>query len=288
MEKALVLYMSVSGTTEKVAESISAGLRCGGWQVDLRRLDETAPVTFEDYGLLGIGYPTHHCRPPYPVTSYLRRLTHLDELPVFVFLTYGFEPGDAGNLVRRALRQKGGWELGYHKRRGAARFLGYLKEGYLFSPEAPSEEDLAWSKRFGKTVAARVAVGGAGYERLPEDPAPRAVDRVEGFLSNHVLTKAMYSRFFHLDFARCTSCGLCMEQCPAGNITADSEGKPIWGHDCLLCSNCERVCPENAISSPVDWSLFRPFYRYDVHRGRLDPDIPYRRVKLQRGRLEEA
>lgn len=46
----------------------------------------------------------------------------------------------------------------------------------------------------------------------------------------------------------CTSCGICVEKCPAGALRIDG-GKVVWDHGtCCSCDTCISVCPNN--SSP--------------------------------------
>ena len=68
---------------------------------------------------------------------------------------------------------------------------------------------------------------------------------------------AMYPRFvagvhdadrkFTVD-DRCTSCGICAEVCPSGNIHIDA-GRPGWGHRCEQCMACIQLCPALAIQA---------------------------------------
>jgi len=44
---------------------------------------------------------------------------------------------------------------------------------------------------------------------------------------------------------QCTSCGICKEVCPAGNI--EIKGKPEFQHQCEFCLGCINNCPAQAI-----------------------------------------
>jgi flavodoxin len=55
MPKCLIVFFSQMGTTVKVAESIAAGLRASGYQVDLHNLKNGKPPEISGYDLLGIG-----------------------------------------------------------------------------------------------------------------------------------------------------------------------------------------------------------------------------------------
>ncbi|MCF8383639.1 MAG: flavodoxin family protein [Chlorobium sp.] len=132
MKRCLLIYLSLRGTTEKTAGAIAAGLRSAGYLVDLCNMAHESPSRPEGYDLLGIGSPAHYFRLPFNISDYLHVLRPLDGLPFFSFMLYGSYPGEAGNLLRKALSGKGGREVGYFHCRGADYYQGYLQEGYLF------------------------------------------------------------------------------------------------------------------------------------------------------------
>ncbi|MBD3179821.1 MAG: DUF362 domain-containing protein, partial [Candidatus Latescibacteria bacterium] len=50
----------------------------------------------------------------------------------------------------------------------------------------------------------------------------------------------------------CIECGICVENCPTGNIEI-REGRPFFDQSwCPGCSNCVLVCPENAIEARLE------------------------------------
>ena len=286
MVKSLIVYFTQGGTTAQVAGAIAAGLRSKEHRVDLHNINDGQPPRLDGYGLLGIGLPVYNYRPPFKVMEYLHDLPELTGLPVFVFLLYGTLPGDTGNMVRRALTRKGGHEVGYFKARGIDYYLGYLKRGYLFSPDNPTALELDAAQAFGRSIADQIARG--GYIRHEDDNPPPIVYRLERFLTNRWFVKFMYSRLFLVKSKKCTSCGLCMKVCPAGNITENRNGHPVWGRNCLLCFYCEMKCPTGAILSPASWPLFSPFITYNVWRARRDPSIGYARVVHEKGHTRRA
>lgn len=278
------MYFSQGGTTARVAESIAAGLRAAEYQVDLCNMKDEQPPSLSGYDLLGIGAPTYYYRPPFNVTDYVNGLPDLDGLPAFVFVLHGTCRGDTGNAIRHALAHKGAREVGYFHCRGADYFLGYLKEGYLFSPDHPTAEELAQAEAFGREVAAHAA--GQPYARPKDDQPPAMIYRLERFLANRWLGGQMYSRLFRVDAKSCNACGLCIELCPTGNITEGKGGRPVWGRNCLLCVTCEMKCPKDAITSPASWPLMRPFMIHNVRRASRDPLLDHVRVVHSHGRTQ--
>ena len=286
MATALIAYYSMGGTTARVGESIAAGLRSAAFSVELYNIRDGPLSNLQGYDLLGIGTPTYYFRPPFNVFHFLNALPSLDGLPTFVFVLHGTYQGDAGNMVRETLDRKGAKEVGYFHCYGADFFLGYLKLGYLFSPDHPTAEELSQAEEFGRNVAENIFTH--TYSKSEKDPSPGFVYRLERFLAGQWLTRQVYSRLFTLSRDACTACGLCTKVCPMGNISTDSEGRPTWGRDCLLCLTCEMKCPTDAITSPVSWLLFRPFLVYNVRHAARDPKLEYVSVTHAHGRTKRV
>lgn len=281
--KSLIVYFSQGGTTEQIAESIASGLRHDGRVVDLYNLGQELLPTLERYDSLGVGFPVYYYRPPFLVTDYLEALPDLTGLFVFTFIMYGTYRGDAGNRVREALKCKGGQEIGSFSARGSDYFFGYLKRGYLFSPEAPQEKQIEEATVFGREVGIRLQQREC-YD-AERDVPPSLIYRVERFLTNRWLVKNVYSRLFRVKNEKCNCCGLCEQVCRANNIAIDKGGLPRWGRKCLLCLYCEMKCPEEAIVSPVIWPIFGPFMRYNVKQAVNNKTIDHVRIIHKRSRI---
>lgn len=72
MKTALLLYWSATGNTQKVADSITAGLLDAGWTVTQHRLAEAEEDNFFDYDLVCLGFPSIHWHVPAPAEKYLK------------------------------------------------------------------------------------------------------------------------------------------------------------------------------------------------------------------------
>ena len=71
MKRALVLYWSNTGNTEKVAFAIKAGLEAAGVKVSLKRTTEADYIDYLDYDLVCVGSPSIQWHPPKQVTEFL-------------------------------------------------------------------------------------------------------------------------------------------------------------------------------------------------------------------------
>jgi len=285
--KALIVYFSQTGRNARVADAIAAGIREAGYEIDLWNLRNEQAPDVGSYQLLGFGSPVYYFHLPINVWRYVRSLPYLRGTPAFVFIVYGSHRIDTANWLRRMLERKGAREVGYFHCRGEAEVLPLLREGYLFSPDRPSERELLEAKSFGKVLVARVA--GAPYVRPPLERKPPLIYRLERLLASRWLMEHLYSRLFHVDSTKCTTCGRCMDVCPTGNITKDPRGLPQWGRRCLVCLSCEMICPEEAITSafsrPFPGALIRWLFRYNVRRWVREGELKYVRVILRVGTI---
>ena len=281
MSRCLLVYYSQGGSTGRIAEAVAKGLRAEGHTVDLHNLKDGPAPKPGNYDLLGVGTPTYFFRPPFLVTEHLNTLSDLAGKPFFIFTISSVNLGDTGNIIRRVLEQKGGKETGYAQYHGANYFIGYLRQGYLFSPGHPKPDAFAQAEQFGHEVAAYL--GGKEYRKPERDAPTHVVYRIERFLTNRLFARQIFSRLFHVDRKKCTACGLCMRTCPTRNVREDKEGRPAWGRNCILCFSCESKCPTDAINSRVTWFMFKPFLVYNVWRLSHDPRVEKAHVKHAQG-----
>ena len=80
MGKALVVYDSVYGNTEKVARALAKGSEDGGVDVDCVRVDGVKFDELSGYDLLVVGSPVHAWSAPKPIKAFLERLKSAEGL----------------------------------------------------------------------------------------------------------------------------------------------------------------------------------------------------------------
>jgi flavodoxin len=72
MKKAVVIYWSNTGNTEKAAASIVQGLKEGGLDASLMKTQEAQDIDFYDFDLVCFGAPSYNWHLPKPVDDYLK------------------------------------------------------------------------------------------------------------------------------------------------------------------------------------------------------------------------
>lgn len=70
--KALVLYWSATGNTEKIAQEIEASLRNTGVKTDFYKIPAGEDTEIMDYDLVFFGCPSYQFMPPDPVVKYIK------------------------------------------------------------------------------------------------------------------------------------------------------------------------------------------------------------------------
>lgn len=80
MGKALVVYDSVYGNTEKVARALAKGLEDAGVDVECVRVDAAKFDEFGAYDLLVVGGPVHAWSASKPIKAFLERLKSVEGL----------------------------------------------------------------------------------------------------------------------------------------------------------------------------------------------------------------
>lgn len=73
MKKALILYWSATGNTEKVAKAIDAGLTDGGMQTTIMKFTDAEQLDYFDYDLICVGAPSYNWTVPQPVNEFLKK-----------------------------------------------------------------------------------------------------------------------------------------------------------------------------------------------------------------------
>jgi flavorubredoxin len=109
MVKALVVYDSMYGNTEKVAKALAAGLQSGGVDVDAIKVDAVKVDELGKVDLLCVGSPVHAWNASKPVQEFLEHLKSVDGLTgkkAFAFDTKMKSrlAGSAGGKIERKLK----------------------------------------------------------------------------------------------------------------------------------------------------------------------------------------
>jgi len=141
--KALIVYDSVYGNTEKIARAIAEAITPSG-EVKVLRAGEANPSDLESTELLIVGSPTHGGRPTPPIKDLLNKAPKLQGINVAAFDTRIMTKlvgvfGYAAGRIANNLKKKGGTLIASPEGFFVTGGQGPLKEGEL-------ERAAAWAK----------------------------------------------------------------------------------------------------------------------------------------------
>ncbi len=112
MTKSLIVYYSLFGNTEKIANALAAGLQSGGCDTETVKVDAVNMSGLSEIDLLCIGTPVHAFNISKPVKEFLERLKNQEGLSgkrAFAFDTKMKSrlAGTAGGKIEKKLKQLG-------------------------------------------------------------------------------------------------------------------------------------------------------------------------------------
>lgn len=252
-KKALIVYLSPGGSTRHVARTIEDRLKELGGDVtilDLAR-EADASVLYEQLSaasgdtLLFVGSPVYAGHAVPPVTAFMENLPTNSGVAAFPFVTWGgVSSGTALWEMGKALTDKG-----YHLA-GAAKVLAVhtlmwqedepLGEGH---PDPDDDEMI-------RSLVEAVYAKNVGEDDIPLDALDYQPSPVkEEMLKSSLKTSEEKLPNRKVDEELCTECGICGDVCPTDAITFTPF--PEFGPSCILCFNCVRECPEEAIKADM-------------------------------------
>jgi flavodoxin len=145
--KPLVVYVSRTGNTRKVAESIARGLNC-------KAKDATGHPDLTGYDLIGFGSGVYFSNPAKELQDFINAINPM-KLKAFVFVTYGSQWQSTVESLRKMLLEKGFDVIGEFKSRGLDKY-GPLKLVGGINKGRPNENDLKEAEEFAKNLLSRV------------------------------------------------------------------------------------------------------------------------------------
>ena len=113
MGKALVVYDTVYGNTEKIARALAKGLEDGGVAAEIVRVDAAKPDELKGYDLFVVGGPVHAWNASKPMKAFLERLESVEGLSgkkAFAFdtkMSRSMLAGNAGGKIEGKLKSLG-------------------------------------------------------------------------------------------------------------------------------------------------------------------------------------
>lgn len=240
MPSVKIYYFSATENTKRVAETYVNEFANSGVNATSERITGTTFPDNFDCDLICIAYPVHGFNAPSVVEDFAKCFPVSKGERVFFIKTSG-EPlklNDASSVRLIKILKRKDYEI--------------TQEHYYCMPYNMifRHSDEMASKMFATAksrVPQRVQSLLKGEKRLPKSypfsaKAMSAICRIERkwFKFN--------GKHYKIDPNKCINCGLCVKNCPMGNITKTAEGFKFGGN-CIGCAACAFNCPKDAISA---------------------------------------
>lgn len=245
MKKAVIYCFSGTGNTKRVCETLKNELINFDIYTDIFDVTYTAYKCREfpnpnDYDLIGLAYPGHAFNAPLLFNKFVRRLPNAErKQQAFIIKTSG-EPfkvnNGSSNAVKRYLKRKG-FDLTYERH--------YLMPyNIMFRyPDGLAKQMYLYTFAMAKVSAEKI-------DRMERERLKNCFGSlIMCFLGKIEWFGAWFNgRLFKVNKKKCIKCGLCVKNCPAGNIKIDKKGRFKFGSKCILCCRCTMNCPKDAVN----------------------------------------
>ncbi|WP_319410160.1 EFR1 family ferrodoxin [uncultured Desulfosarcina sp.] len=238
------LCFSPTGTTKKIAESITQGIRPEFIEmIDItKRAQRNGPPLLGEDDIVILATPVYYGRVPEEILPYLTLLkaTHTPVVLVAVYGNRAFEDAlkELYDIAVEAefIPVAGGAFVAEHS---------YSSKNYPIAQNRPDESDIRKAQEFGAAIRKKLQkVESSGH--LTAITIPGQSPYIEPVNLNMIKeARSVVALTPETDTSKCTQCGQCAEVCPTGAISPDDVTQTDrW--QCLICFACVKICPEEA------------------------------------------
>ena len=237
-----IFYFSGTGNTKLVAEMIREEFINNEFEVDLIRIEDVLKGSemFDPgkYNLIGIGCQVIGYSTPNLILSFIQKMPKVKEAKVFVFMTAGGVAPinyNASNPLIKKLSHKG-YKV-FHER------MFSIGSNWIVKFEDTIMQQLYLATKKKAVIMSKEVI--AGQQRVLKTGLKFRI--INGITSP---VMSFLIKFMGKDLkvnSSCTNCGLCVRNCPAGNII-EKNRKIKFKWSCSGCLRCVYSCPKNAVN----------------------------------------
>ncbi len=291
--KMMIFYFSGTGNTELVTNKLTESLIEKGNNVDTFKIEDHlfGDISVKDFikvgtedgteviDYIGLGFPIYGFMPPRVIFEFFKKiltpmLKELKNIPEFFIFSTCAGPAYFNDIAHFRLKksiQSIGGKVIYERQfyMPANLFYAYPEDVNILLVDA--------SMKKAEKMAGELT---SGWKSVRNDKVlPYMFGWIYGL--EHLAWKSV-NKYFKIT-KDCTSCGKCLESCPAQNISL-KEGMPIFGKNCYVCLRCVYGCPEKAIGfGKYDFAIFKEGYSI---KDFLDKKPSKELTSLQKGILK--
>lgn len=265
--KILLVYYTGTYNTRYLTRKLKDRFVLRGDQVDTVEISsETAPVSTEQYDLVGFSYPIYGFNSPLPFNKYVRKLSFRCGQKYFIYKNSG-ETLAINNASSRILIRL--------MRRRKAELVGEYHYVMPYNIHFPFERDFvreifSYNDKLMDVMLYNLERG------IVKTIKSKAIYNVGAFFVGiQKIGGSVNSFLYKVDKDKCVNCLRCVKDCPHDNIYVKN-GKIKFHHHCDMCMRCSFFCPTNAINIGFlqGWRV-NGDYRYDQIEKDDSPVQPY-------------
>ncbi|MDR2085379.1 MAG: EFR1 family ferrodoxin [Bacteroidales bacterium] len=190
---------------------------------------------------IGFVFPTHSWGIPLVVKKFIKRLkiNNYNNNLIYSIITCGDQCGLTNKMLDKLFREKS-WKTDHI-------YSLQMPNNYIIFPSFDIDNKELQDKkkeRAEKHLPVLIQLINDNY------PMHYYEKGKSSFLKSRIIYPlfckfAMSAKPFYAD-EKCTSCGICVNSCPVGNMILEND-KPKWFNNCTQCLACIHHCPEKSI-----------------------------------------
>lgn len=219
------ICFSPTGGTQKVADTIAAGLTDNVSKIDLTRVQDNyadIPLTDEDVALIAV--PSYSGRVPETAATRIARLQGNGASAILICV-YGNRAYEDTLVELQDIAHKAGFKVV-----AAVAAVAEHSIARRYAAGRPDEEDRTQLAEFSRQIAQKITSGNACEPRIP---------------GNRPYRKAGATGIVPKPTKACINCGVCARKCPVGAINP-ADSRKVDKKACISCMRCVAVCPHSA------------------------------------------
>jgi ferredoxin len=237
--KGILYYFSATGNTKFVADKFKEEFNRYGKELELFNIQDGESINLKNCRYLIIGTPIHAELPPRMITDFINKLPEGESgIKCMVYSTQGANGTAAIEYIKRLLAKKGYNVLIQTSFRMANNY-------YFGAGIERSEEEI---RRYCRKAEEKVKyITGKFFKNENVKESASSIKVFFSKIASDGFYKFLPKLSANLTSTEdCGKCGLCLRNCPKGNITFEN-GHAIFHSQCIMCTRCIHVCPINAI-----------------------------------------
>ena len=240
--KGLLFYFSGTGNTKWIADKIQNKLNELGniiHKINIENIDEDILNKINNYDFIIIGTPIYAEMGPKLIQDFVKNIPKAKEkIKCILYSTQGGNTGCETENMNKILSNKG-YDV-------VIKVNIKMINNYYFSVgKKPSkfqiENILTDAEKKVDLIVNKFLKGERYLENISKTRLCFGKVAAKGF--NKLLPKL--SNNFKVT-EHCIKCGMCVRNCPKGNIVFENGGV-VFHSNCILCLRCIYMCPSNAI-----------------------------------------